>query len=143
MDYSSGKEKEKYPPLDQMIGDFAAAMTADNITMEALKAYFTENTGKKAVSMTSFSSAVKYSSVTFEDVAYVLGAPEIVLRDDYILYEAEIEQYAFRRTLVIKCPLIRVLFGSNARKNPGIPIVNMLIRDRTVCEKRISCAGIW
>lgn len=94
IDYSSGKEKEKYPPLDQMIGDFAAAMTADNITMEALKAFFTENTGKKAVSMTSFSSAVKYSSVTFEDGAYVLGAPEMVLRDDYILYEAEIEQYA-------------------------------------------------
>lgn len=94
LDYSSGKEKEKYPPLDQMIGDFAAAMTADNITMEALKAYFTENTGKKAVSMTSFSSAVKYSSVTFEDGAYVLGAPEMVLRDDYILYEAEIERYA-------------------------------------------------
>lgn len=94
LDYTTAKEKENYPPLDHMIGDFAAAMTADNITMEALKDYFTEHTGKKAVSMTSFSSAVKYSSVTFADGAYVLGAPEMVLRDDYILYEAEIEQYA-------------------------------------------------
>lgn len=92
LDYT--KDKEKYPALDKMIGDFAGAMTADNITMEALKAHFTENTGKKAVSMTSFSSAVKYSSVTFEDGAYVLGAPELVLREDYILYGAEIEQYA-------------------------------------------------
>lgn len=92
LDYA--KDKENYPSLDKMIGDFAAAMTADNITMEALKSHFTENTGKKAVSMTSFSSAVKYSSVTFEDGAYVLGAPELVLREDYILYGAEIEQYA-------------------------------------------------
>ncbi len=94
LDYSRNKEKEEYPPLDQMIGDFAGAMTADNITMEAMKDFFTESTGKKAVSMTSFSSAVKYSSVTFEDGAYVLGAPEMVLREEYILYAAEIEQYA-------------------------------------------------
>ena len=92
LDYT--KDKDKYPPLDQLIGDFAAAMTADNITMEAMKEYFTVNTGRKPVSMTSFSSAVKYSSVTFEDGAYVLGAPEMVLREDYVLYEAEIEQYA-------------------------------------------------
>ncbi len=92
LDYT--KNKESYPPLDKMIGDFAGAMTADNITMEALKNHFTETTDRKVVSMTSFSSAVKYSSVTFEDGAYVLGAPELVLREDYILYEAEIEQYA-------------------------------------------------
>lgn len=94
LDYSKAKDEEKYPPLNQMIGDFVSAMTADNITMEAMKDYFTENTGKKPVSMTSFSSAVKYSSVTYEDGAFVLGAPEMVLRDDYVLYEAEIEQYA-------------------------------------------------
>ena len=91
LDYQ--KDKEKYPPLKEMIGDFAASMTADNATMEAIKSYFTETSGKKSVSMTSFSSAVKYSSVTYEDGAYVLGAPEMVLRDDFILYEAEIEKF--------------------------------------------------
>lgn len=87
------EKEEEYPPLDKMIGDFAAAMSEDNITMAALKEYFRENTGKKPVSKTSFSSAVKYSSVTYDDGAYVLGAPEMVLREDYVLYEAEIEQY--------------------------------------------------
>ena len=91
LDYQ--KDKEKYPPLKEMIGDFAASMTADNATMEAIKSYFTETSGKKSVSMTSFSSAVKYSSVTYEEGAYVLGAPEMVLRDDFILYEAEIEKF--------------------------------------------------
>lgn len=87
------EKEEEYPPLDKMIGDFAAAMSEDNITMAALKEHFRENTGKKPVSKTSFSSAVKYSSVTYDDGAYVLGAPEMVLREDYVLYEAEIEQY--------------------------------------------------
>ena len=87
------EKEEDYPPLEKMLGDFAAAMSEDNITMAALKEHFRENTGKKPVSLTSFSSTVKYSSVTYEDGAYVLGAPEMVLRDDYVLYEAEIEQF--------------------------------------------------
>ena len=88
------KETAAYPSLSLMLGDFAAAMNADNITMEALKTYFKENTGKKPVSITSFSSAVKYSSVTYEDGVYVLGAPEMVLREDYPRYQGKIQQYA-------------------------------------------------
>ena len=70
-------------PLSMLIGDFAAAMTPDNITMAAIKEYFKQGTGKRAVSKTGFSSASKYSSVTFSDAAYVLGAPEFVLKEDY------------------------------------------------------------
>ena len=36
---------------------------------------------------------------------------------------------AFTSTFVRKCPRIWFLFGSNARKNDGIPIVNILIKD--------------
>lgn len=105
LDYT--KNKEKYPPLEKMLGDFASAMKNDNITMAALKDYFRENTGKKPVSLTSFSSAVKYSSVTYPDGAYVLGAPEMILRDDYVLYEAEIEDYTKKGYRVL-------VFGSYA-----------------------------
>ena len=31
---------------------------------------------------------------------------------------------AFLKTVSIKCPLMRSLLGSSARKNPGIPIVS-------------------
>ena len=48
-------------PLSMLIGDFAAAMTPDNITMAAIKEYFKQGTGKRAVSKTGFSSASKYS----------------------------------------------------------------------------------
>ncbi len=85
---------DEMAPLSTMIGDFAAAMTKDNITMAAIKEYFTTASGKKAVSMTGFSSATKYSSVTFEDGAYVLGAPEFVLREKYGAYAGEITEHA-------------------------------------------------
>ena len=37
-----------------LVGDFAAAMTNDNITMAALKEYFTKASGKKVLSKTGF-----------------------------------------------------------------------------------------
>ena len=86
-------EKEK-GGLSLLVGDFAAAMTNDNITMAALKEYFTKASGKKGLSKTGFSSATKYSSVTFEDGAYVLGAPEFVLKEKYDDYAEEITEYA-------------------------------------------------
>ncbi|MBS6196720.1 MAG: cation-translocating P-type ATPase [Clostridiales bacterium] len=86
-------ESETLPPLPSLIGDFAHAMSKDNITMAAMQEYFTENTGKLASFVTSFSSAFKYSSATFEGTSYVLGAPEFVLREDYETYQETIESY--------------------------------------------------
>src|SRR5699024_1967796 len=77
-----------------LIGDFAAAMTKDNITMAAIKEFFKKSSGKKPISKTGFSSATKYSSVTFEDGAYVLGAPEFVLQEKYGEYAEEITEHA-------------------------------------------------
>ena len=76
-------EKEELSELKVLLGDFASAMSSDNITMAAIKAYFKEKSGKVPVSKTGFSSVTKYSSVTFKDGAYVLGAPEFVLKEKY------------------------------------------------------------
>ena len=88
------KTDEEKGGLSLLVGDFAAAMTNDNITMAALKEHFTKASGKKVLSKTGFSSATKYSSVTFEDGAYVLGAPEFVLKEKYDDYAEEITEYA-------------------------------------------------
>lgn len=87
-------EEGTMPPLAALVGDFAHAMARDNITMAALQEYFTENTGMAPTAVTSFSSASKYSSATFGDMAYVLGAPEFVLREDYPVYQEEIESFS-------------------------------------------------
>ena len=65
-------DTEKMGSLRLMVGDFVSAMTNDNITMAAMKEYFTHSSGAKAISKTGFSSATKYSSATFEDKTYVL-----------------------------------------------------------------------
>jgi len=81
------------PELEKLIGDFAKAMAKDNETMIALGKHFKEGTGKQPISITSFSSATKYSSATFQDAAYVLGAPEFVLREQFTSYEPKINAY--------------------------------------------------
>ena len=89
----AAKENDAENDLTLLLGNFVSAMSNDNITMAALKDYFTESSGKKPVSVTSFSSAYKYSSVTFPEGSYVLGAPEFVLLEEYPKYQKEIEQY--------------------------------------------------
>jgi cation-transporting ATPase E len=88
-------------PLDEIIGDFVSVMSSDNITMSAMKEYFRKNTGRVAVSKTGFSSVTKYSSVTFKDGAYVLGAPEFVLKEKYSEYEQEILEEASKGARVL------------------------------------------
>lgn len=96
VDYIETEEydPESMEPLSTMISDFASSMTKDNITMAAIKDHFKKGSGKRAISKTGFSSATKYSSVTFEDGAYVLGAPEFVLKEKYGQYSEEITEYA-------------------------------------------------
>ncbi len=85
-------DNEKMPPLEHLMGDFAGNMSNDNITMNALRQFFTEKSGAAAANVVPFSSATKYSSVTLDDTPYVLGAPEFVLRDRYADYEETIEE---------------------------------------------------
>ena len=108
-------DKEKMEPLRTLIGDFAAAMTKDNITMAAIKEYFTTASGKEVISKTGFSSATKYSSVTFKEGAYVLGAPEFVLKEKYGNYAAEITEHASTGVRVL-------VFGTYGGKIDGKPL---------------------
>ena len=89
-----GYDSQSMTPLKQIISDFASAMSSDNITMKAMKDYFNTPSGRKAVSVSPFSSQFKYSGAAFEDGSYVLGAPEFVLREDYDNYREQIEQYS-------------------------------------------------
>ncbi len=110
-----GYQEGAMPPLSALLGDFAKAMSNDNITMEAVKEHFQEGTGANPLHVMPFSSAVKYSGVTFENGSYVLGAPEFVLREDFEAVRQELETYASRgyRTLV---------FGSYDGEIDGKPL---------------------
>ena len=85
--------KMKKSELNGIISDFVGAQAADNATMGALKAYFSEPEGRKIESVSGFSSQYKYSGVNFEGESYVMGAPEFVLGKDYEKYQDKIEGY--------------------------------------------------
>lgn len=89
----TSESRESKESLITLLSDFCAAMSSDNSTMLALKTYFSNHTGRTPLSITGFSSTVKYSSVTFEDAVYVLGAPEMVLRDQYLFYADQLQSF--------------------------------------------------
>lgn len=87
--------------LSGLLGDFAGAMSDDNITMRALKRFFRQRAGRRAVQVIPFSPAYKYSGVVFDEGAYVLGAPEFVLREEYGRYKEQIEGYGAKGSRVV------------------------------------------
>ena len=113
-------DEEKMPELNQLIGDFVKGMDADNSTMRAMKEHFTEHSEKVPKKVIPFSSTVKYSGAIFEDGAYVLGAPEFVLREDYTKYQGRIEQYTSKGFRVL-------VFGSYAGEPDGKPLTGTVI----------------
>lgn len=72
--------------LERLLAEYAAAIPDANITMQAIREYSpvlekSKTAGeRKVLSAMPFSSARKYSMVTFADESFVLGAPEIVLQ---------------------------------------------------------------
>lgn len=118
--YSEEIPKEVADNLETIISDFASNMTSDNITMEAIKERFKDVSGRSAVSKTSFSSKVKYCSVTYSDECYVLGAPEMVLREDYEFYADSIGEYTNKGYRVLA-------FGKYLGKADGNPLTEKVI----------------
>lgn len=90
-----------------LIGNFASAMSEDNLTITAIKKHFTDTDNSKAEKVIPFSSVNKYSAAVFGDKSYILGAPEFILRENYANYKNIIEKYSqegFRVVLFAEYP---------------------------------------
>lgn len=125
---------EELAEVELAIGDFAAAMATDNITMKAIKDYFRKRSGRRPEQVFSFSSQYKYSGAVFEGTGYVLGAPEIILQSEYEKYAPQIERYSrqgYRVLVFARCqdalsggalcvpvePLAMILLANPIREN--------------------------
>ena len=69
--------------LKTLVGNLVAAMPEGNQTMQALHRYFKLPGQTAAEQVFPFSSTYKYCGAVFSGEAYVLGAPEFLLREDY------------------------------------------------------------
>lgn len=91
-DQNLAAEEEKNK-VAKTISDCVRALPCDNATMEALQQYFTEPLENSAEKIVPFSSATKYSGVVLAGKAYVVGAPEFVLRQDYTAVQGTIKVF--------------------------------------------------
>ena len=85
----------------QLLVNFVAAQKADNVTMEALKAEFHDGVTERPKAVLGFSSKYKYSGATFKDDALILGAPDLLVKDEKLLRRVETRSKKGERVLVL------------------------------------------
>ena len=92
---------EALEKVDGIIGDMMQALPDDNATAVALRTYFNKQNHNKVISYVPFSSQRKYSSVTFEDGEYKLGAYSYIAKNKSIRVEKQIEEYTKQAMRVV------------------------------------------
>ncbi|BCJ95833.1 ATPase P [Anaerocolumna cellulosilytica] len=117
--------------LEQLLVDYSFAIQDDNATIHAIKEYtntLCENIERrKPLDSSPFSSTTKYSSVTFEDGTFVLGAPEFVMREDYNLIVPEIIAFVKKGHRVL---ILGKYEGSNVKdglKEKVVPLAYVIL----------------
>lgn len=105
------------------IADVVAAQEKDNATMEALQKYFTKGSGHKAKEVFSFSSETKFSGATMDDgKAYVIGAPEFVLRSQFEEYQEQIAEYSSKGYRVLVFGEYEGILSRKPLTEPVVPM---------------------
>ena len=93
----------KLEEVQDIMSSYLAAFKANNQTSKALLSVFGDKKVYKASKKIEFSSSRKYSSVTFDNGIFVLGAPDFLTKDKKLL--KQIEEYAshgLRCVLLVK-----------------------------------------
>ncbi len=121
--------------IRMIMADYVYAMQDDNDTMAAMRKYFSGKQNQTALETLPFTSVKKYGGVSFhEDETYVLGAPDVILGENYNTYKDRIDYYSKKgcRVLLLALydgslkdealtagimPLALVLLANKIRKN--------------------------
>lgn len=83
---------ENRDTFEELLAKFVYAMDESNNTMKAIRNYCKQTSKVIASEIIPFTSKNKYSGAVFENDAYILGAPEFVLREDFPLYQDNINE---------------------------------------------------
>jgi len=113
-------DEDAYPisRVEEVLRAYYAAIDADNDTARAMAARFSGGSDWQVATTVPFTSANKWSAVTFlTQGAYVVGAPEFILGEDYRYIQPVVAPYqadGCRVLLLAKCdtpPTMRGLSG--------------------------------
>ncbi len=92
--------KHKINEIDVALESISNNLNDKNPTFNALHDKYKNSDYIKAKDIISFSSDRKYSGVILSDVSYILGAPEIVLKNEYKKYENKINDLSMENRVL-------------------------------------------
>lgn len=88
--------------LDEVLSNVCCAFDNSNATLDAICDKYKERGIWTVNNKIEFSSSRKFSAVSFDNRgSYYFGAPEFVLKEDFIKYKEKVESYSDYRVLVI------------------------------------------
>ena len=121
--------------INDVLGIISYHMEKDNQTMEAISKKFSKENNHKVLEIVPFSSEKKWSGISFENISYILGAPEIVLKDTSSI-KNELDKYSSDNRVVL-------LASSNEKINKKIPnnikpMALILINDKIRPDAKIT-----
>lgn len=117
----------KMDDIANILGKMSYHMEIDNQTMEAIHQKYVKEDNDTVEEIVPFSSANKWSGISFKDESYIIGAPEIILKDTKNI-KKELETYQKDNRVVL-------LATSKEKLNKKIPkdiepIALIVINDR-------------
>jgi len=128
---NEGNSYTKNMAMD-VISSMNYALKDKNQTAIALREFFGSRAIHKAKSSVDFNSKNKYSLVNLEIGTFVLGAPEIIYRGQYLEIKKDVERHASKGKRVL---LLAKAEGIRAERFTGMPqaialiLVNDTVRD--------------
>ena len=125
--------EERYIDSDirAIMEDYVYAAQDDNDTMAALRRYFTGKARQKAIATLPFTSAKKYGGVSFDrEETYLLGAPEILLKDRYTDYASQIDGYAAKGCRVLLLALYDGALQDETLDGELLPLALILLSNK-------------
>lgn len=119
--------------VEEVLGSVSFHMDNDNQTMTALSKKFEKEDDKKVLEVVPFSSQAKWSGISFENESYVIGAPEIVIKN-LKSFQDVLDKYTSSNRVVI-------LAKSKRKLNKQIPddispMALIIINDKIRAEAR-------
>lgn len=110
-------------------------MDNDNQTMEAISKKYARRNDHKVIEIVPFSSQAKWSGISFEDVSYILGAPEIVLKDTSKI-DRELNEYT-RSNRVVLLGQVKHKLNKTLPKDIQ-PLALVIINDKVRLEAKAT-----
>ena len=117
--------------INMIMTDYTDNLSADNETMLALREHYKGAPIRTGIEILQFSSVLKYSGVSYGDgEGYLLGAPEKILKSEYLKYRDKIEPFAAEGYRVLLLAMYEGSVKEKVDPTLALPIALILLSNK-------------